>query len=122
MTMSRKATAYPATLYAAPALTREEHTIIEEIEKIRDTLQYSLTRSRPPRWIGLLRRNTFARAIQGSNSIEGYNVSAEDAIAAVERHQPLDAERETWAAVTGYRDAMTYVLQLSRDPHFSYNQ
>jgi len=49
-------------------------------------------------------------------------VSAEDAIAAVEGEQPLDAERETWAALNGYREAMTYVLQLAKDPHFSYNE
>ncbi|MEX2263632.1 MAG: Fic family protein [Bryobacteraceae bacterium] len=70
----------------------------------------------------MLRRNTFARAIRGSNSIEGYDVTAEDAIAAVEGEAPLDAQSETWAAVTGYRNAMTFVLQLSRDPHFSYSE
>jgi len=69
----------------------------------------------------VLRRNTFARAIRGSNSIEGYNVTADDAIAAAEGEEPLEAEREAWLAVTGYRNAMTYVLQLANDPFFSYN-
>jgi Fic family protein len=70
----------------------------------------------------VLRRNTFARAIQGSNSIEGYHVTADDAIAAVEGGDPLDAQSEAWQAVTGYRGAMTYVLQLATDPHFSYSE
>jgi Fic family protein len=77
--------------------------------------------SSPPRWNGTLRRTTFARAIRGSNSIEGYLVSVEDAIAAVEGEEPLNAQRETWLAVTGYRNAMTYVLQLAKDPNFSMN-
>jgi len=107
-------------IYSTPSLSREERKVIEQIEKIRETLLYSLRA--PSRWLGLLRRNTFARAIRASNSIEGYNVTAEDAIAAVEGEQPIDAERETWSAVVGYRNAMTYVLQLANDPHFSYSE
>ncbi|HEV2730246.1 MAG TPA: Fic family protein [Terriglobales bacterium] len=70
----------------------------------------------------MLRRNTLARAVRGSNSIEGYNVTAEDAIAAVEGEEPLDADREAWLAVTGYRTAMTFVLQLTNDPNLLYSE
>ncbi len=111
---------YATRIYATPTLDREEKKVIEETEKTRGAVRYSLSTSL--RWVGVLRRNTFARAIRGSNSIEGYHVSAEDAIAAVVGEEPLDAEREPWAAVTGYRSAMTYVLQLARDPHFVYNE
>ncbi|MGO9602237.1 MAG: Fic family protein [Candidatus Binataceae bacterium] len=45
----------------------------------------------------------------------------EDAIAAVEGEKPLDANEETWMAVTGYRKAMTYVLQRADDQFFSYD-
>jgi Fic family protein len=76
----------------------------------------------PPARSGLLRRSTFARAIRGSNSIEGYNVTQEDAIAAADGAEPLEARSETWAAVTGYRNALTYVLQLSDDAHFRYGE
>ena len=69
----------------------------------------------PRRWAGTLRRMTFARAVQGSNSIEGYNASLDDAIAAVEDEPTLDAEVDTVMAIGGYRDAMTYVLQLAED-------
>ena len=58
----------------------------------------------------------------GPDGLEGYNVSAEDAIAAVAGEEPNDAERESWLAVKGYRDAMTYVLQLASDPHFRYHE
>ncbi len=61
-----------------------------------------------------------ARAIQGSNSIEGYDVTVEDAVAAVEGDEPTEATVENWQAVTGYRRAMTYVLQMAHDDHFEY--
>lgn len=57
----------------------------------------------------------FARAVQGSNSIEGYNASLDDVLAAVEEEPTLGAEEETQLALGGYRDAMTYVLQIADD-------
>jgi Fic family protein len=105
-------------LFRTPTLNLRENKALEEIDALREKLKHALRA--PRRWLGLLRRNSFARNIRGSNSIEGYNVSAEDAIAAVAGEEPLDAERETWAAIRGYRDAMTYVLQLAADPHFVY--
>jgi Fic family protein len=108
-------------LFVTPQLTEQEVAVIKRIDGVRQRLDYAL-RSSPRRWTGLLRRATFARAIQGSNSIEGYNVTFEDAIAAAEGEEPLDAARETWAAVTGYRNAMTYVLQLADDPNFVHSE
>ncbi len=101
-------------------LDTEESGVLERIEKIRDKTKFVL--QTPARWFGTLRRATFARAIRGSNSIEGYNVSVEDAIAAADGDQPLNAEGETWEAIVGYRNAMTYVLRLSKDPHFSHSE
>lgn len=106
-------------LFKTPSLTVEEKEVLAEVENLRENLRYVIRLS--PRWTGLLRRTAFARAIQGSNTIEGYDVTVEDAIAAVEGEEPLDAESESWAAVMGYRNAMSYVLQLCDDPHFSYS-
>jgi Fic family protein len=36
-------------------------------------------------------------------------------MAAVDNEEPIDADLETYYALEGYRDAMTYVLQLSED-------
>ncbi len=105
-------------LFKTPSLNGREKKALEDIDNTRQQLKYALRT--PRRWVGMLRRNMFARNIRGSNSIEGYNVSAEDAIAAVAGEEPLDAQRETWAAIKGYRDAMTFVLQLAEDPHFIY--
>lgn len=53
---------------------------------------------------------------QGSNSIEGYHASVEDVAAVIEGEEPLDADAGTTVAIAGYRDAMTYVLQLADNP------
>lgn len=109
-----------AMLFQTPTLDAKEQEVLDRIEELKRTLGYSVSAT-PKRWYGLLRRVTFARAVRGSNSIEGYNVTLDDAIAAAEREEPLDAKSEAWAAVTGYQAAMTYVLQLADDPHFSYS-
>lgn len=54
-----------------------------------------------------LRRMTLARAVQGSNSIEGYNASLDDVAAALGDEPTLSASEETEHALLGYRDAMT---------------
>lgn len=108
-------------LFAVPELPGRYSEVVGAIDELRRKLRAHLL-TQPRRWMGILRRQTFARAIQGSNSIEGYFVSTDDAVAAVEGEAPLDAKAETWLAVTGYRAAMSYILQLADDPHFSYNE
>lgn len=107
-------------LFTVPPLSREELIVIQKVEGIRASLKYSLG-TPVQRWSGFLRRTTLARAIRGSNSIEGYNVTKDDAMAVVEGEEPYEAAKDAWHAVVGYRNAMTYVLQLANDPHFSYN-
>ena len=108
-------------IFEAPRLPAKYTEVIEKIEGLRSNLRYAV-QQRPRRWTGLLRRSTFARAIQGSNSIEGYNVTFEDAIAAVEGGDPIDEKTEAWSAITGYRNAMSYILQLADDPHYKHNE
>jgi Fic family protein len=107
-------------IFEAAKLDEKELEVLRAIDEMRQALRHRVIR--PKRWYGLLRRNSFARAIRGSNSIEGYNVSKEDAIAAAEGDEPTEAKGTTWLAVTGYRNAMTFVLQLAQDPKFVYNQ
>jgi Fic family protein len=103
-------------LFSTPTLTTDERWVLDHVEELRARLS---ARTREPRlWAGLLRRASLARAIQGSNSIEGYDASIEDALAAVDDEEPVDARDETWRATIGYRDAMSYVLQLADDLHF----
>src|ERR1039458_4140659 len=103
-------------LFEAAKLEGKALEVLAAIDEMRRVLKNRI--SVPQRWYGLLRRNSFARAIRGSNSIEGYNVSREDAIAAAEGDEPVEAKGTTWLAVTGYRNAMTFVLQLAQDANF----
>lgn len=108
-------------LYAIQTLPVKHLEVVERIDRLRDRLRF-LLQGQPRRWTGLLRRSTFARAIQGSNSIEGYHVTVDDAVAAVEGEEPLDERTEAWKAVTGYRTAMSYVLQLADDRFYQHNE
>lgn len=107
-------------LFQVPEVLKDEIEVLQKINAMRQTLKYAI--STPGRWFGVLRRATLARNIRHSNSIEGINVTRDDALAAVENDEPLTAEASAWQATLGYRNAMTYVLQLANDPHFSYSE
>jgi Fic family protein len=106
-------------IFAIPNPTIEEEIALARIEELRRELRHYV--AEPKRWVGQIRRVLAARAIQGSNSIEGYDVSVEDAVAAIEGDEPSTASPEDWQAAQGYRRAMTYVLQLAQDEHFTYS-
>jgi Fic family protein len=107
-------------IFATPSLGLEEQEVVGRIDELRATLRYHVAQT-PRRWNGSLRRVMFARAIQGSNTIEGYNATLADAMAVADGEAPLDVAEETAQALAGYRDAMTYVLQLAGAPHFRYS-
>lgn len=107
-------------LFSIPDLTAQDEAVIGRIDALRTRLRHHT--AEPRRWTGLLRRVALARAIRGSNSIEGFVVSLDDAFAALDEEEPLDATDAAWAAVTGYRDAMTYVLNLATDEDFRYDE
>jgi Fic family protein len=92
--------------------------------KLIDTQKQRLTNiihANPQRWTGRLARHMQARALQGSNTIEGYDATLNDALAAVDNDAPMDASEETWREIIGYRNAMTYILQLAQDIHFEFH-
>lgn len=108
-------------IYATPECGPEEQAAVQRIEDRWRELRYYVALE-PRRWVGSVRRVLAARANQGSNSIEGYNISTEDAIAAIQgASEPIESRWEDWEANTSYRRAMTYVLQLARDEHFEYS-
>jgi Fic family protein len=100
-------------VFSTPELQEEELEVIDLLAQQRERLRDRV--AEPRRWSGTLRRMAFARAVQGSNSIEGFNASLDDVLAAVEEEPTLGAEAETQLALAGYRDAMTYVLQIADD-------
>lgn len=107
-------------LFHTPELDPRELAVVGQIDELRERLGYLL--HEPRRWQGSLRRVSMARAIQGSNSIEGYEAPLDDAAAVDLGEEPLDAELETKLALRGYRDAMTYVLQLVGENRFEYSE
>jgi Fic family protein len=104
------------SLFATPDPDLEDQQVIGEIHETRASLADYLRA--PKRWNGLLRRTSTARAIQGSNTIEGYTVSDEDAVAAVDDEPPLTADEETWLEIIAYRRVLTYVLNVATEPGF----
>jgi len=108
------------SLFATPDPDLEDQQVIGEIHETRASLADYLRV--PTRWNGLLRRTSTARAIQGSNTIEGYTVSEEDAVAAVDDEPPLSADDETWLEIIAYRRVLTYVLNVATEPGFVINE
>ncbi len=108
-------------LYTYERLAAEEKAVLVRVADMRQQLRYQVAQN-PRRWTGLLARMTRARAMRASNSIEGINVSAEDAIAAVDNEDPVDANKSTWQAFVGYHSAMDYILQRCRDPNFRFSR
>src|SRR5919199_233612 len=104
-------------LFRTPKVGAAEARVVDEIEELRRSLRFAL--ATPRRWNGSLRRLSFARAIQGSNSLGGYDAPLDDAAAVALGEEPLDADAETRLALDGYRAAMTYVIQLADEPDFA---
>ena len=108
-----------APIFAAPELTGVEKQVVQQIADLRENLRSRL--HEPRRWFGSLRRVSIARAIQGSNSIEGFTAKLDDAAAVGLGEEPLDTNEETRLALEGYRNAMTYVLQVAGEADFVYS-
>lgn len=106
-------------LFSTPEIDEQEQAVLGQIESLRKDLRHSLFE--PRRWYGSLRRLSLARAMQGSNTIEGYDAALDDAAAVALGEEPLDVSEDTWRALQGYRDAMTYVLQLATEDDFEYS-
>jgi len=107
-------------LFATPELEEPELEVLARIDDFRKQLRHQLYE--PRRWFGSLRRLSLARVIQGSNSIEGFDAALDDVAAVAMGEEPLDTSEETQSALRGYRDAMTYVLQLADEEDFEYSK
>lgn len=107
-------------IHQYPPLEAEDRDVLEMIRQLRRDLRHQVAVN-PVRWTEFLRRNTFARNLQGSNSIEGIDADLADAVAIVDEEKPETLEEEAEKALTCYRLAMTYVLRLHEDPHAQIN-
>jgi Fic family protein len=103
-------------IYATPEPDSEDQQVLERIHSLRTDLADVMRVHK--RWVGGLRRSMLGRAIQGSNSIEGYEVRLDDAVAALDDEEALSADERTFAEIRGYRQALGYVLAMAGDPEF----
>jgi len=58
-------------IHTTPAVTDADRVVLDRVGELRSKLRFYL--HEPRRWYSSLRRATLARAVQGSNSIEGYH-------------------------------------------------
>ncbi|MBF8192179.1 Fic family protein [Nonomuraea sp. K274] len=107
-------------LYGTPKLSDADIRVVEEIEQMRHDLRMHL---RPQeQWTKQLRRSLTARAIVGSNTIEGYAASVEDVEALMAGEAPLETSDTTRRELENYRRAMAYIQALSdAGTEFSYD-
>ena len=98
-------------IYETPELTGLDEQVLGEIQELRDDLRFHLVS--PRRWYGTLSRVMMARAVQASTSIEGYHSTVDETAAIIDGEEPPGVDEDTRSAISGYRDAMTYVLQLT---------
>lgn len=103
-----------------PRLDDADLRVIDLIDQQRAILRFHINQN-PGRWEGFLRRNSFARAVQGSNSIEGINANLDEAVAIIDDEKPETLKEETIRALGAYRLAMTYIIRTYSDPHFELN-
>ncbi|MGW4642437.1 Fic family protein [Sphaerisporangium sp. NPDC004334] len=107
-------------IYRTPELEPADKAVLGEIEDMRRDLKYRL--AEPHRWDGQLRRQLQARAIQGSNSIEGYRASVEDIESIILGEEPLETSQAVASEIAGYMQALTYVRRLSMARSFGYDK
>jgi Fic family protein len=108
-------------IFRTPELPPKYLQVIDRINDLRGKLGWA-TSDRLNRWQGQLARTTLARAVQGSNAIEGINVTLDDAVAAVDGEAPPARDDADRLALAGYWRAMTFVLQKTKEVEYRHNE
>jgi Fic family protein len=98
-------------LYGVPKLSSADLLALEEIEQLRHDVRLALHPQE--QWTKQLRRSLTARAIVGSNTIEGYAASVDDVEALMAGETPLETSDATRRELENYQRAMTYIQALS---------
>ncbi|HEX7245605.1 MAG TPA: Fic family protein [Solirubrobacterales bacterium] len=103
-------------LIPTPTLRPELRSGLTELDRLRAELGRET--GRPAPWIGALRRQVRASAVEGSTSIEGFSVGGGEAVALVGGERSVDPGDENRMAVACYARAMDHVGAMARDPSF----
>jgi Fic family protein len=103
-------------LFVTPALSGQLKTGLDELDGLRGELGQEVARRVP--WIGALRRQVRASAVEGSTSIEGFRVGPGEALALANAEEPVDSDDDNRMAVASYARAMDHVGVMATDPTF----
>ena len=107
-------------IFATPELTAEDRRVAAEITGFYEEFRHLL--AEPHRWEGQLRRSVTAAAVRSSTHIEGYTISEDAAETLIAGGDiSADTDEATLAAVTGYRDALSYIQHAARFKIFSWD-
>lgn len=93
--------------------------LTDELDEWRTRLDY---RGPLPRaWVGRLRRDLETEAVAASTSMEGVPVTVEEVRRILVGDRPSEVKPEDAALVSGYREAMSFVLRRADDPAFRWD-
>lgn len=107
-------------LVSTPSLTRAQLLMLEDIWLLQAELAPSL--NEPKIWTGTLRRQALARVVRFSAGIEGYEATSSVVNSVLLNQGPSDLSDKTLAALSGYRDAMSFMLRVAAVPDFKIEQ
>jgi len=103
-------------IFRTPLIEGQLKDQLDGLNGLRAKLGVDVTRR--SRWIGSLRRQVRASAIESSTSIEGFSVSPEEALALTSGRQLPDQDDADQQAVACYAQAMDHVGTMAVDPSF----
>ena len=106
-------------LYETPSITPQLKERLAELDHLRERLGHQVGAG--GLWLGSLRRVLQASSIESSTSIEGFHVSADEAVAIVSGQESPTLDDESRQAVACYARAMDHVGVMARDPGFRWN-
>jgi Fic family protein len=106
-------------LYKTPPITPQITKRLSDLDQLRERLGHQVGEA--GLWLGTLRRVLQASSIESSTSIEGFHVSAGEAVAIVSGQESPTPDDENRQAVACYARAMDHVGVMARDPGFYWN-
>lgn len=96
------------------------HALCRELDEWR--VRLDARGALPRRWEGRLRRDLEAAAVGASVGLEQVPVTVDEVRRILAGDRPSSVSPEDAALVTGYRDAMSYVLRRADDPGFRWDR
>lgn len=107
-------------LVETPELDSSDLQALEQIWLLQRELAPKL--NEPKVWTGGIRRQALARSIRYSIGIEGYRASESQATELLLSDQVSNLESQTYRALSGYRQAMGFVLSLATTRGFQIDE